>query len=161
MKEADMRTAADIIRENNREMVCIDHAATVADAVRQMVAQKIGAILVRRAGRLVGIYTERDLLRNIATPGFDPDTAPITDFMTSPLCTAAHDTPLMKLTEIFLGRFIRHLIVEEEGQPIGMLSIGDALRATLLAQDQKIKELNAIASWEYYENWGWDRKERR
>ena len=47
-----MRTAADIIRENNREMVCIDHAATVADAVRQMVAQKIGAILaiVNQAG---------------------------------------------------------------------------------------------------------------
>ncbi|MDJ0784372.1 MAG: CBS domain-containing protein [Desulfosarcinaceae bacterium] len=155
-----MKTAADIIKEKNREMVCIDHDKSVADAVQQMVAQKIGAILVRKEGRLVGIYSERDLLRHMAAPGFDPAKAPIVEFMTSPLCTAAHDTSLTRLTEIFLGRFIRHIVIEEGEQPIGMLSIGDALRASLLAQDQKIKELNAIASWEYYENWGWDRKKR-
>jgi CBS domain-containing protein len=155
-----MRTAEDIIKENNREMVCVDHGGTVADAIQRMVAQKIGAILVRKADDLMGIFSERDLLRNMATPGFDPLTAPIVHYMSSPLCTAPHDTSLMKLTEIFLGRFIRHIVVEKEGRPIGMLSIGDALRASLLAQDQKIKELNAIASWEYYENWGWDRKKR-
>lgn len=155
-----MKTAEDIIRDKEREMVCVDHGVTVAEAVRQMVGQKIGAILIRKQGDLVGIYTERDLMRNMATPGFDPVTAPVADHMSSPLCTASHDTSLPKLTEIFLGRFIRHIVVEKEGQPIGMLSIGDTLRATLLAQDRKIKELNAIASWEYYENWGWDRKKR-
>ena len=155
-----MKTAEDIIKDKDREMVCVDHGETVADAVRQMVAQKIGAILVRKAGDLVGIYTERDLMRNMATPGFDLVNAPVADYMSSPLCTATHDTPLPKLTEIFLGRFIRHIVVEKEGRPIGMLSIGDTLRATLLTQDRKIKELNAIASWEYYENWGWDRKKR-
>lgn len=153
-----MKTAEDIIRENNREMVCIDHGKTVGDAVQKMVANTIGAILVRKDGRLVGIFTERDLLRNMASPGFSPAAAPMADYMTSPLCTTAHDTSLMKLTEIFLGRFIRHVVVEKAGEPIGMLSIGDALRASLLDQDKKIKELNAIASWEYYENWGWDRK---
>ena len=155
-----MKTAADIIRDNSREMVCIDHGRTVADAVRRMVDQKIGAILVRREGRLVGIYTERDLLRNMGVSGFDPGAATIGDHMSAPLHTIAHDTTLIKLTDCFLGLYIRHIVVERAGEPIGMLSIGDVLRATLLDQDEKIKELNAIASWEYYENWGWGRKKR-
>jgi signal-transduction protein with cAMP-binding, CBS, and nucleotidyltransferase domain len=61
---------------------------------------------------------------------------------------------------MFLGLFIRHVLIEKEGEYIGLLSIGDILRANMLEQDQKIKELNAVASWEYYENWGWDRKRR-
>jgi len=56
------------------------------------------------------------------------------------------------------GLFIRHIIVEKNGRYIGLLSIGDVLRASLMEQDLQIKELNAMASWEYYENWGWDRK---
>jgi signal-transduction protein with cAMP-binding, CBS, and nucleotidyltransferase domain len=156
----DMKTAEEIINENKREMVCVDYGQSVKDAIHQMVTHKIGAILIRKEDRLVGIYTERDLLRNMDTPGFDPAAAPIADYMSSPLCTTAHDTPLIKMTEIFLGRFIRHIVVEKAGAQIGMLSIGDVLRANLLAQDKKIKELNTIASWEYYENWGWDRKKR-
>lgn len=155
-----MKCAADIINENQREMVCVDHGQTVAEAIERMVAQKIGAILVRRKGQLVGIFSERDLLRNMAVAGFDPAAAPIADYMSSPLHTAPHDTTLIRLTDIFLGLYIRHIVVEKAGEPVGMLSIGDVLRATLLDQDEKIKELNAIASWEYYENWGWDRKNR-
>ena len=155
-----MKTAADIVRENNREMICIDQGRTVADAVDRMVAQKIGAILIRKEKRLVGIYTERDLLRNMADTGFDPAAAPVADHMSAPLHTMPHDTPLIKLTDCFLGLFIRHIVVEQDGEPIGMLSVGDILRATLLDQDEKIKELNVIASWEYYENWGWGRKKR-
>jgi len=155
-----MKCAADIINENNREMVCIDHGQTVADAVERMVGHKIGAILVRKQERLVGIFSERDLLRNMAVAGFDPATAPIAGYMSSPLHTTAHDTTLIRLTDLFLGLYIRHIVVEKAGAPMGMLSIGDVLRATLLDQDEKIKELNAIASWEYYENWGWGRKKR-
>ena len=155
-----MKTAQDIIRDNSREMVSIDYGKTVADAVSRMVDQKIGAILVRQEGRLVGIYTERDLLRNMGAEGFDPAAAPVADHMSAPLHTMPHDTPLIKLTDCFLGLFIRHIVVERDGEPIGLLSIGDVLRATLLDQDEKIQELNAIASWEYYENWGWGRKKR-
>ena len=55
---------------------------------------------------------------------------------------------------------MRHILVEREGNYIGILSIGDVVRASLLEKDRQIKELNALASWEYYENWGWDRKKR-
>ena len=72
-----------------------------------------------------------------------------------------HDTSLISLTEKFLGLFIRHLMIEKDGVQLGLLSIGDVLRASLLEQDRQIKELNAIASWEYYDDWGWDRKKRQ
>jgi signal-transduction protein with cAMP-binding, CBS, and nucleotidyltransferase domain len=80
--------------------------------------------------------------------------------MTTPVRSVAHDTPLVKLKEMFLGLFIRHLLVERGGEYIGLLSIGDILRASLLEQDRKIKDLNSMARWEYYENWGWDWKKK-
>jgi signal-transduction protein with cAMP-binding, CBS, and nucleotidyltransferase domain len=77
--------------------------------------------------------------------------------MTAPLHFAKHDASLAELEDMFLGLYVRHIPVKKDGQFIGMVSIGDVLRADLLAKDRKIKELNSLASWQYYENWGWDR----
>lgn len=153
-----MNTAKDMLRDKNREMVCVSHEQTVQEVVSLMVRSRIGAILVKKSDDIVGIWTERDLLRNMAVPGFDPRKARIGDYMSSPLHSAPHDAPLESLEEMFLGLFIRHLLIEEEGRYVGLLSIGDVLRANLLEKDRKIKELNSLASWQYYENWGWNRK---
>jgi len=155
-----MKTAEDILKEKNREMICISPDRTIRKAVHLMTDKKIGAILVKKDGKIVGIWTERDLLNNINLPGFNPDKDLVGDHMTTSLYTTQHNSPLLKIKEMFLGLFIRHIIVEKNGQYIGLLSIGDILRASLIEQDYQIKELNAIASWEYYENWGWDRKKR-
>lgn len=80
--------------------------------------------------------------------------------MTTEIHSAAHDAELTKLQEMFLGLFIRHILIKKEAELIVLLSIGDVLRALLLEKDHQIKELNAIASWEYYENWGWDKKKQ-
>lgn len=61
---------------------------------------------------------------------------------------------------MFLGLFIRQILVEKDGDYIGLLSIGDVLRAGLVAQDLQNKELNAIGSWEHYEYWGWPRRKK-
>ena len=155
-----MKTAEDIIKDKKREMVCISPDQTIREAIQLMTANKIGAILVKREDKIVGIWTERDLLYNSNQPGFDPDSHLIGDYMTTSLHTARHDTSILKIKEMFLGLFIRHVIVEKDGDFIGLLSIGDVIRASLLEQDRQIKELNKIASWEYYENWGWHRKKR-
>jgi CBS domain-containing protein len=110
---------------------------------------------------MVGIFSERDLLRNTVNPDFNPKLARVGDYMSTPLHCASHDTPLIKLYEKFLGLFIRHILIMKDDRQLGMLSIGDVMRASLLEQDKQIKELNAIASWEYYEDWGWDRKKRK
>ena len=156
-----MKSAEDILNEKKRDIVWVRPDQSVFDAIRLMVENSIGAILVKEGGRYAGIFSERDLLRNTATPDFNPKTAQISDYMSSPLHCATHDMTLLKLKEKFLGLFIRHLMIEKDNRQIGLLSIGDVLRASLLEQDQQIKELNAIASWEYYEDWGWDRKKRK
>lgn len=156
-----MKTAEDILNEKKRDMVWVAGDKSVFDAVRLMVENAIGAILIKEGGRFVGIFSERDLLRNTSTPDFNPKVARVADYMSSPLHSAPHDMTLLKIKERFLGLFIRHLVIEKEGRQVGLLSIGDVLRASLLEQDRQIKELNAIASWEYYEDWGWDRKKRK
>jgi CBS domain-containing protein len=156
-----MRTAEDILNEKKRDMVWVKVDQTVFDAVRVMVDNAIGAVLIRNEGRMVGIFSERDLLRNTVNPDFNPKLARVRDYMSTPLHCASHDTPLIKLYEKFLGLFIRHILIMKDDRQLGMLSIGDVMRASLLEQDKQIKELNAIASWEYYEDWGWDRKKRK
>ena len=154
-----MKTAEDILQEKGTPlMVTIPEDRTVFEAIQKMAEKHIGAILVSKNDVIVGIWSERDYVRNSLAPGFDPKTAKMKDYMQSELKAAQADTPLIQLQEMFLGLFIRHILIKKEDRYLGLLSIGDVLRASLLEKDQEIKELNQIASWEYYENWGWHRK---
>jgi len=160
-KEKGMKTAEDIIEDKHREIVSISWDQTVYQACRKMVDNKIGAILVKKDDEFVGIWSERDLLRNITSEGFDPKKAKVGDYMTSPLRTASHRTRIYKLEEMFLGLFLRHILIEKDGELIGMLSIGDVLRAGLLEKDRQFKEINDFVSWDYYENWKAGRRKNR
>jgi signal-transduction protein with cAMP-binding, CBS, and nucleotidyltransferase domain len=155
-----MKTAEDIVRDKKADIVSVSYDQTVQHACQLMVDKKIGAILVKKDNDYVGIWTERDLLCNMTAPGFDPETAQINDYMTAPLYSVSHDTTLHKIEEMFLGLFVRHLPVDKEGETIGMISIGDVLRANLLQKEQQFKDLNAFVNWDYYENWKWGRKKR-
>jgi signal-transduction protein with cAMP-binding, CBS, and nucleotidyltransferase domain len=153
-----MKTAGDIINDKKRDMVAVRPEQTIREALEHMQVNRIGAVLVKRADKIVGIWTERDLARDILKRGFDIETAKVGDHMTTRLYTAPDDTPLLKLQEMFLGLFIRHILITQRRKTIGLLSIGDVMRAILLDKDTQIRDLTAMASWEYYENWGWDRK---
>lgn len=155
-----MNTAGELLNDKHQEMITVPADTTIHETVRIMVEKNIGAILVESGGQIAGIWTERDLLRNSLQAGFDPVTALIGDYMTTSLHSAPWDSPLIRLQEMLLGLFIRHLLIERDGQYVGLLSIGDILRAILLEKDDQVRELNAIASWEYYDNWKWDRKKR-
>ncbi len=152
-----MKTAEDIILDKKNATVSITKTQTLSEAIDLMNHSKIGAILVEEDGNIVGIWTERDYLRGSSDPTFDPKSAPVGQHMTSPLHFAKHDASLTELEEMFLGLYVRHIPVKKEDRFIGMVSIGDVLRANLLEKDRQIKELNSMASWQYYENWGWDR----
>jgi predicted transcriptional regulator len=149
-----MKTAEDILKDKKfHEMVTADQDTIIIDAVKQLATKKIGAMLVKKNDQIIGIWTERDFLCNMLETGFDPKTARIGDYMKTDLIFAAHDTSIIKLEEIFLGRFIRHILIKKKKKYVGLLSIGDVIRASLLVKDNEIKSLNKIASWEYYENW--------
>ena len=159
IKGKEMKTAQDILNQKARvSLFTVSPQETVKRAIKKMVGKKVGAILVEEDDNIIGIWTERDQLNNMATPGFHPETDPVRDYMSSPLKKVSHDTPIVVLEEMFLGLFIRHILVEKDNRYIGLLSIGDVIRASLLEKDSKIKELNSIASWDYYEDWCWKKK---
>ncbi len=153
-----MRTAIDILQEKSTmRLVTMAPGALVIDVVRQMIKHNIGSMLIGQDTQIAGIWTERDFLKNMLEPGFDPQTAVVDDYMHTGLVSVAPDTPVDRLEEMFLGLFTRHILVIKDDICIGLLSIGDVLRSSLLEKDRKIRELNHIASWEYYENWAWHR----
>jgi len=153
-----MKTAEDIVKENPKEIICVSPENTLYEALQLMNEKYIGSVLVKDGDSFVGIWTERDLMEDALLEDFDPRTAKVKDYMTKELVYAEHTDTLYQLIDIFVGRRVRRLPVEKEGKFIGILSAGDVMRATLLEKDNELKELNAMVSWEYYENWRWKKK---
>lgn len=150
-----MKTAHDMIQEKGRELLCVPEGATIREALEKMNVGKVGAILVTREEKPVGIWTERDLLHNILDETFDPGRSPIEAFMTRELILAPHTDTVYNLMDKFLGRRVRHLLIEKNEEIIGMVSAGDVMKASIQEKDSELKQLNSMVGWDYYENWCW------
>ncbi|HSO17883.1 MAG TPA: CBS domain-containing protein [Desulfosarcina sp.] len=150
-----MKTAHDMIQEKPRDLLCVPVGTTVIEALEKMNARKVGAILVTREDKPVGIWTERDLMRNVLQEGFDARTARIEDYMTKDLIFAPYTDTVYNLMDKFLGLRVRHLLIEKEGETIGMVSGGDVMKASIQEKDHELKQLNTMVGWDYYENWRW------
>ena len=155
-----MKTALDIVNNKDKDIITIPEDSTIYDALKVMVKNHIGAILVTRDEKIVGVWSERDLMEDTLKEGFDPRKAIMKDYMTTNLVSASFDDSIYSLLDKFLGRRLRHLLIEKEGEYIGFLSTGDVIKANLWEKTRELKELNAIVSWEYYENWRWTGKEK-
>jgi len=151
-----MRLAIDLLLEKDRPMISVTPETTLFDALQIMVENNIGAIVISENDRVTGIWTERDLMHAAAKADFNPQTVLIKDYMRTGLKTVNFDEPIYKLQDRILGMFVRHLFVVKDEKIIGLLSAGDITRACLL---ERTKELESV-SWEYYENWRWERKNR-
>ncbi len=147
------RTARDILQEKGGHLVTINADSTVFQAVTVMTQNRVGAIVVVEDEKIVGIWTERDLLFRVLEEGFDPKTARLSDNMSVNLITANVEEQAFQLYDKFLGRRIRHLLIEDGGEIIGLLSVGDVVKANLLQKSEEVDELNHMVSLEYYENW--------
>jgi CBS domain-containing protein len=111
-----------------RQAVTLPPQATVREAVQTMLTHDIGAVLVVDGGRLVGIFSERDLLTKVASPTEDHMGRPLCDFMTpEPETVRPTDTLAFVLHKMDCGGY-RHLPVLEDGRPLGMISVRDMLR---------------------------------
>ena len=150
-----MKTANDMIQEKGSDLLCVPEGTTVYEALKKMNARKVGAILVTRDEKPVGIWTERDLLRNVLDENFDLKTALIDDYMTQNLIFAPHTDTVYNLMDKFLGLRVRHLLIEKDGQSIGVVSGGDVMKASIQEKDGELKQLNSMVGWDYYENWCW------
>lgn len=154
------RTAEDILREKGTHIISIDAGAGVTDALALMTENNVGAIFVTRDGDYVGVWTERDLMYQVLQKDFDINQACIGDYMSPHLITADADEQVYQLYDKFLGRRIRHLLVKKGDETIGLLSVGDVVKASLQQKVVEYEELNEIISLEYYENWKVRQSER-
>lgn len=153
-----MKTAEDILQEKGDEIICVTEDVTIFEALKVMTKHNIGAILVERGDKVVGIWTERDLMRNILTDGFDPKTARVGEHMITALRFASAKDSVYMLMDKFLGLRLRHLLIEKDGKFIGLLTPGDAIKVILHEKTRELMALNAPPSWEYYEDWQWRKR---
>lgn len=156
-----MIDAEAIVNKKGRDMISVSADVSIHEALLVMINANVGSILVERDGKIVGIWTERDLLRDTIKGGFDPSACKIGDYMVSPVITAPHSDTVYNLMDKFLGLRISHLLIEKQGEIIGMLSVGDVMKATLSEKTAELDRLNAMVSWDYYENWRWKPGDKR
>jgi len=155
-----MYTAEDMINSKSHDIISTSPDSTVADALKIMLDNKIGAIAIKDGDNYVGIWTERDLMKNVVTEGFFSKTSKIKDFMSTDLKTANHDESVFALQDKFLGKRIRHLFIKKDEKIVGILSTGDVIKAILNDKNKELKELNAIVNFDYYENWKFEKKNK-
>jgi CBS domain-containing protein len=155
-----MYTAESIINEKSTEIISTSPDSTVADALKIMLEKKIGAIAIKDGEKFVGIWTERDLMKNVVTEGFFSKTSKIKDFMSTDLKTAQFNESVFALQDKMLGKRMRHLFIEKENKIIGILSTGDLIKCILNDKTKELKQLNAIVNFDYYENWKFKKKNK-
>ncbi len=156
-----METAKNMLEGKGREIVSVPVGTTLFSALEKMNQNKVGAMLVTQDDKIIGIWTERDLMQDIIQEDCDLKSALIEDYMTTELVTAPHTDTVFNLMDKFLGRRIRHLFIEEDGDIIGLVSGGDVMKSVIHAKDSELKQLNSMVSWDYYEDWRWKPSVRR
>jgi CBS domain-containing protein len=103
--------------------------ATVTEAVERMNEHGVGSIIIVDDDRkLLGIFTERDVLRRIVGAGLDPKITAVSDVMTLNLVTVLLATTAQEIMELFTEKRCRHLPVLDQGHLVGLISIGDVSR---------------------------------
>jgi CBS domain-containing protein len=102
--------------------------ATIAEAAREMNRRKVGAVLVIEGGRLVGIFTERDVLTRVVATDLDPIQHAVAEVMTPNPVTITPATTVEEVLGVFTLRRFRHLPVMEGDKVTGLISIGDVSR---------------------------------
>jgi signal-transduction protein with cAMP-binding, CBS, and nucleotidyltransferase domain len=148
-----MNIAKDLIKDKNRELVSVPADTSVTEAVNLMAKENVGCLLASINNEIKGIWTERDLARNIAEHGFGIGSDSIEKYMSSPVLSCKWDESVYSLMDKFLGLRIRHILVEQDGKYIGLLSAGDVMKAAIRAKDHDLAQANSNLSWDYYEEW--------
>jgi CBS domain-containing protein len=142
-----MGHVSDILEGKGRDVLDVDGSATVLEAITQMVDGNVGSLLVRDAGRLVGIVTERDYLRRVTLEGRDERTTPVREIMSTPIVYTTPESSIEECMAVMTERRIRHLpVLDEAQQVVGVVSIGDVVKFQSKEQSVQIKFLTEYIS---------------
>jgi len=136
-----MATVAQLLGRKPRAIFSIAPDAPVLEAVRLMAEHSVGALLVMQGTKLEGIVSERDYARKVILMGRSSADTPVRQIMTARVITVEPGDSADQCMQLMTDRHVRHLPVVEDGRVLGMLSIGDLVRAVLEEQAQTIEQL--------------------
>jgi CBS domain-containing protein len=139
-----MASANDVLTAKGDQVIhCIPLTATVLEATRKMNDHKIGALVVTDGPRVVGIFTERDVLSRVVVAQLFPDQVKVGDVMTRDVICVTPETDLDEISAIMKNRRVRHVpVVCGAGSLRGVVSIGDINAHYASNQQQTIHFLN-------------------
>ena len=136
-----MTTVRHLLDGKSRALFSIEPEDPVLEAVRMMADRHVGALLVMRGTELAGILSERDYARKVVLLGRSSAETPVWQIMTSPVVTVSPDNSIQDCMRLMTERRIRHLPVVDGGRVVGMISIGDLVKAVIEEQQQTIEQL--------------------
>ncbi|MDE2220752.1 MAG: CBS domain-containing protein [Gammaproteobacteria bacterium] len=136
-----MATVAQLLGRKPRAIYSVTPDAPVLEAIRSMADHGVGALLVMQGEKLAGIVSERDYARKVILKGRSSSDTPVSQIMTAQVITVEPGQSAQQCMQIMTDRRVRHLPVVEGGRVLGMLSIGDLVRAVLAEQQQTIEQL--------------------
>jgi CBS domain-containing protein len=130
-----------LLDEKSQALETVTPLTTVRQGIERMNARKIGAVLVMNGDRLVGIFTERDVLTRVVPHRLDCDRTPIGEVMTREVVTIHPQRTVEEAMMVMTDTRHRHLPVMEGDRVVGLISIGDLTRWTVRDQQRTIEDL--------------------
>ncbi len=135
-----MATVQDLLDAKKCQVWYVSPNSPVREALKLMSDKKIGAVLVVQAGKIVGIFSERDFARRAGGQGFSLD-APVSDLMIGSVYYVTPEQSVESCMALMTSKRFRHLPVLEHDQLIGIISIGDVVKKLLEEKDSTIQSL--------------------
>ena len=138
-----MKSLKQLLGAKGNQIYSIGPDAKVIEALRLMAQKDVGALVVMEGGRLAGILSERDYARKVILQGKSSQDVPVREIMTSEVITVDPSKTVEDCMALVTQRRIRHLPVCEQGNLIGILSIGDLVKEVIAEQEQTIRQLES------------------
>ncbi len=136
-----MKTIKEILAAKGSQVWTVDANTSVFDALNLMAEKNIGSVAVLDGGRLAGMFTERDYARNLILKDRSSRSTPVRDVMTRRVAVVNPVQTLDECMALMTEKHLRHLPVMEQGELVGILSIGDLVKATIEDQQFMIEQL--------------------
>lgn len=141
-----MGAVLNLLESKGSDVLTVGPEKMVKDAIEQMEELAVGTALVVEGNQLLGIISERDVIRKVVLQGKSIDTVPVMEIMSTRLTTVIPETSLDECMQLMTEKRIRHLPVLKDHQLCGIVSIGDVVKYLVVEKDFKIKNLETYIS---------------
>ena len=136
-----MKTVAQLLRTKGHGVLSVSPELSVFEALKVMAEKNVGALLVLEGERLVGVFSERDYARKVILKGKSSKDTPVREIMSSHVLYVRPEQTIEDCMALMTDKRVRHLPVLEHGQLVGVISIGDVVKALIAEQQFIIAQL--------------------